>query len=588
MEACRQLGAARASAARDITRHEVDKIATRFYRNLIFALTVCCVGLARAQPDQDATTRQLFQQERWDELVKLGSSVSSATRSAEFDYEYGVALAHLERWEQAHSVLRAASRRAPRDKRFPIELAGVAFKQRNNSRAISYLRHALRLDPEDAYVKEFLATVYFLHGNLEAAVKYWSALDKPWIAQTRIEPALRVRPGLLDHAFAFAPESFLSLEELRATEARLRQLEIFPSYRFDLLARPDGKFDAIFRAQELNGFGNTKTEAVLRLLRGLPFQEVDSGYFNLGRSAVNLTFKIRWDPDKRGASAAISGPLAHDPRWRFRVSAGLRDENWDIVPSFTGPAPVLAALNLRREEFSAEISRLIGSRWQWSVGAELSHRNYRNVFAGTALTPQLLAQGAQLKQTTRLGYELWRSPEHRINVSSEVGFQAGRLWSQSAAAFERVQASVAAHSFPKSHGDDFETLWRIRTGKTFGQIPFDELLMLGLERDNDLWLRAHVGTRDSRKGSAPLGRDYFLSNWETDKNIYSNGFFGVKLGPFVDTGKISDSSPVLGARNWLWDIGVQIKLRVLGVGVTVSYGKDLRTGHNAFYATLTR
>jgi hypothetical protein len=62
----------------------------------------------------------------------------------------------------------------------------------------------------------------------------------------------------------------------------------------------------------------------------------------------------------------------------------------------------------------------------------------------------------------------------------------------------------------------------------------------------------------------------------------------VKLGPFVDTGKISDSSPVLGARNWLWDIGVQTKLRVLGVGVTVSYGKDLRTGHNAFYATLTR
>jgi hypothetical protein len=186
-----------------------------------------------------------------------------------------------------------------------------------------------------------------------------------------------------------------------------------------------------------------------------------------------------------------------------------------------------------------------------------------------------------------LGYELWRSPERRINLSSEVSFQAGRLWSKSAENFERAQASLETHWFPKSSGDDFETLWRIRTGKTFGQIPFDELLMVGLERDNNLWLRAHIGTRDGRKGSAPLGRDYFLSNWETDKNIYSNGFFSVKLGPFVDVGKIGDSSAALGAKEWLWDIGVQTKLRVLGFGVTVSYGKDLRRGNNAFYATLS-
>ena len=29
-------------------------------------------------------------------------------------------------------------------------------------------------------------------------------------------------------------------------------------------------------------------------------------------------------------------------------------------------------------------------------------------------------------------------------------------------------------------------------GKTSGQIPFDELFILGLERDNDLWLRGLV------------------------------------------------------------------------------------------------
>ena len=72
---------------------------------------------------------------------------------------------------------------------------------------------------------------------------------------------------------------------------------------------------------------------------------------------------------------------------------------------------------------------------------------------------------------------------------------------------------------------------KVRAGWTFGQSPFDELFMLGVERDNDLWLRAHVGTRDGRKGNAPMGRSYFLSNWEIDKNVFSGSFIDLKLGP---------------------------------------------------------
>jgi len=112
--------------------------------------------------------------------------------------------------------------------------------------------------------------------------------------------------------------------------------------------------------------------------------------------------------------------------------------------------------------------------------------------------------------------------------------------------------------------------------------------MLGLEQDNDLWLRAHIGTRDGRKGSAPLGGTYALSNWEIDKNVYKNGILNLKLGLFLDTGKISDSSPGLGSRQWLWDTGLQAKVRALGVGIIVSYGKDLRSGNNALYATVGR
>src|SRR5258707_10764057 len=110
----------------------------------------------------------------------------------------------------------------------------------------------MRLDPKDTYANEFIATIYFLEGNLEAALKYWNRTGKPEIVEVRSEPALRVRPALLDHAFAFAPASTLTLDEMLTSEARVRRLEIFPSYKIELAARPDGKFDTIFRAQERN------------------------------------------------------------------------------------------------------------------------------------------------------------------------------------------------------------------------------------------------------------------------------------------------------------------------------------------------
>src|SRR5215813_2850854 len=121
------------------------------------------VGSAQeAKPDLVA---QLFQQEQWEEVVRLAQS--TADHSPELEYEYGVSLAHLERWDESRHALLSGARLAPGDKRFAIELAGVAFKQKNYSEAIAYLHHALRLDPKDAYANDFLATLYYLQGNLD-------------------------------------------------------------------------------------------------------------------------------------------------------------------------------------------------------------------------------------------------------------------------------------------------------------------------------------------------------------------------------------------------------------------------------------
>jgi tetratricopeptide (TPR) repeat protein len=554
---------------------------------VVLAFLLFCANFAAAQTSNEfvvSHVAQLSNQQRWQEIVTLVEAVPHP--SAELKFYYGTALAQLGRWDDAQRAFAAGARLQPRDKRFPLEQAGVAFKKKQYPLAVHFLRRALRLDPSDSYGNDFLGTLYFILGNIEAALKYWNRADKPQIAEVRSQPVPQVKAALLDRALAFAPASVLRLPDWLTTDVRVRELEIFPRYQFDLQARSDGKFDVLFRNRERDGWGQGKLEKLFLLLRGLPFQSVTPEFYNLRDQAINVVSMYRWDAQKRRITAQLSSPFHANPKYRYRLIADLRGENWDIRKSFQGPAPLLGSFNLRREAIAADFAAMESGRWRWWAGAELSHRDFRSVIPGTALTPSLLAKGYQLKQITQVDVSLWRAPERRLTLDGGASSQAGRLWSQPSQSFEKLQGSLRFHWLPQPQGDDYEIQQQIRAGKTFGDVPFDELFILGLERDNDLEMRAHIGTRDGRKGSAPLGRNYFLSNSEADKNVYRNGIFTVKLGPFLDTGKITDASNALGSQKWLWDLGAQAKVRIFGVGVDFSYGKDLHSGNNAFYVSM--
>jgi tetratricopeptide (TPR) repeat protein len=561
--------------------------------SLKMVIVLSCASLTchaqTSPPEADlARIKQLYTEQRWPEIVSAIAQIPAP--DAELEYYDGIALAQLGRLDEGRKSLLAGRRLLPTDKRFPIELAGVAFKQKHYPAAAAWLRRGLRIDPNDSYANDFLGTIYFLEGNLEAALKYWNRVAKPELENVEPDQEFRIKPALLDRAFTFSPGSQLQLSDLWTSEARIQGLEVFSNHNFQLSARDDGKFDLTLNAQEKNGWGENKWQSVLSTFRGVFYQTAYPDYFNLNGSATNITSLVRWDAQKRRLLAAVSGPLRQNPKWRYRVALDLRSENWDIRDSFEGPSPLLGALRLRRESVSADIASFNSGRWAWSTGFELSDRGYDNVFSGSVLTPGLLLDGLQLKALAQVHHELWSVPERRFTTSAALSGQLGRIWSSASSheVFAKTQGSFEAHWLPQSHRDDFETRERIGAGEISGQVSFDELYILGMERDNDLWLRAHIGTRDGRKGSAPLGRRYFLSNTEMDKKIYDNGLFSVKVGPFLDNGKITDSTPGLGARKWLWDTGAEAKLHVLGVGVRVIYGKDLRSGNNAFYVTAER
>ena len=568
----------------------------------VFALLLLCTAssFAQAFPDSADVARavegsangisknvtsayleQLAEEKRWTEIVRLAES--TRTYSADLQYYYGLALAQLKNFDHAQQVFLAGHNSYPRDKRFPTELAGLEFRQKNYTQAARWVHRALRIDPHDTYSNDFLATVYFLEGNLDAALKYWNRIDKPHIAEIRYEPQPTLDPILLDHAFAFAPESTLRLDELWTTEIRLRALGIFPSTTIELTPRADGQFDPRFRSVERNGFGDGKLQTTLSFFRGVFQQTVYPEYRNANSSAINLTSLYRWDAQRRRIFASLSAPLRHDTKWRYNINLDLRNENWDIRSSPDDAASIVGSFNLRKAGVSAGISSLPNWRWRWTTGVELTHRDFRSVVAGPALTASTIPDGTQLAHFAQLNYELLRVPEYRLTISSDLQSHTGRVLSGSENLYSKLQAHTALRWLPQTRGDDYETITRLTIARGVGDVPFDEMFPLGLDPDSDLVLRAHSVTRDGRKGNSPLGASYFLSNSEFSKIAYSNGLFSIKVGPIVDIAKIMNSTYIYQDNKWLYDAGLQLRLSALGVGFTFSYGKDLRSGNNLFY-----
>jgi len=307
-----------------------------------------------------AKIKDLYSQQRWDEIVRTVPAVSAT--NADLDFYYGSALAQFGRFDDAYRALLTGHRIAPNDKRFPIELAGVSFKQKRNKAATAWLRRALHIDPTENYANDFLGTVYFLDGNLEAALKYWNKIDKPFIENLQPDHSLRIRPALLDHALAFSPASKLRLADFETSLVRLDGLQVFPNPRIQLAARTEGKFDAILNLRERNGFGDNLWQALLSAFSGIAYQTVYPAYDNIAGSAINITSLARWDAQKRRLAASLSGPLHNNPKWRYQFGVDLRNETWDIRSSFAGDAPVLGSLNLRREIASATITSFDSGR----------------------------------------------------------------------------------------------------------------------------------------------------------------------------------------------------------------------------------
>src|SRR4029077_20263736 len=182
---------------------QLDIVGGAASRRLIFLLAFLFVHAAPTLPqaappatDRKSQITKLYDAGRWNEVI--AAVPESSNENPDLELYRGLALAHLQRWPEAAKTFEAGLANHPRDARFLTELAGIAYREKQFSRAKRELRRALAIEPRDAYANDFLASIYYLEGNLEAALKYWNRTGKPKLADLIFNPQPRLSPLILD------------------------------------------------------------------------------------------------------------------------------------------------------------------------------------------------------------------------------------------------------------------------------------------------------------------------------------------------------------------------------------------------------
>lgn len=546
------------------------------------------VGQTRTPAAEHAQqVQRMFDAGKWQDVVR--AVPESPHEPADLELDRGLALARLQRWREARAALEAGHAGHPRDARFLVELAGIAYVEKDNSTAKKELRQALALDSNDAYANNLLASIYFLESNLEAALKYWNRAGKPVLSDLIYDPTPRLDPLILDRAFKFSPGSVWKRDHFLKTQAELNMLDLFPHTFYDLQAQPQGTFKLVWHDTQRSSWNSGALESIVPMVRGLPYQTVYPEFSNLNDKGLNWFSMYRWDKEKRRIRSEISTPIQENPNYRFRMYLDDRNENWNVSNTLLPRTPSPAGFNMRKIAVGGAITSIASWRWRWNLGGEYSYRDFRSLRGIPAQAETFFTNGSEIAVRSTVQRSLIRFPERRLFLDGSATGEAGKFTASPLGRFGRIAGSLTASWLPKAQGEDYGMKTRLRAGRTFGQVPFDELSMLGFDRDNDLWMRGHNDLLHGQRGNAPMGRSYILSNSDIAKVVYHGPFVQVKAGPFVDTGDIADASPYFGSTKWLTDTGLQVTVRLLGsFEFVMGYGKDLRSGNNTFYSTVSR
>lgn len=486
----------------------------------------------------------------------------------------------------AKSVLETGAAAYPRDPRFAVELAGIAFLEKRREDAKKLLRRARRLGSHDPYVPEFLGVLYLLDGNVEAALASFNPIGKPILAMdanaTGYEGILK--PELASDATRFPAGRMLTLNDALRARRVAALLDVCGSDRLSLESVADDRFHAVFRCAERPSFGSGRIASLFMLARGAAYETTHLHLPNLNKDGWSWNSMLRWDARKKRIWSQTAMPYAGRAGWRLAFDGDAREEQWQMLSS--GTRTVEEAFVYRRQEAGISIAAIVSPRSTWENRLSLARRTFaRSQMYGMSYGARTLdlTDSSSVRYGHGLNVEIFRNPFRRVraNVDARASFE--RYFAQRSSVY-RGETSIALDWQPRAQGDDGRVTARIATGAQHGATPLPEAFTMGLERDGGIPLRGHIGTSGGRKGSALYGDRYFAAGAEIRKNLLRFGIVSFSLIPFVDAGWIRGAERRYDARRMQFDTGVELVAATPGgTEIRLSYAWDLRNQRRSFY-----
>lgn len=542
---------------------------------VLLSLLFSPAGLASGTDELLSRGRTELEAERYQQAESLFRQVLLQEASnSEASFLLGMALAKQERWADAERELERAVRLRPGYAAAHAELAGVYFKQDRRDEARASLGRALKLDPKNSYARSFLAILSYLQDRRLEAMHHWNLLGEPQIAQIEVAAFEDAAPILVESLFRFNEGEVLDRRQLLQAYWVQSRFRLGPRFGWQLDPQSGGRWDLrVDLPPSSDSFSNKTGFLIENSSRAVFNREIGLGLRD-GRGR-RLAGGVRWDaPRKRGGATAWF-PFFSSSSDLLRLGFDFRDEEWSHTASGT-------EYDYRTEMVFGGYEWLMSERRSLAFHGGYQRQEFRFGEEEAALpqSPHLLAMGLEWNQ-------LW---------GLDAGENARLSWMARFDAFSPLAGGGdPSHRMMSGLGIDW-TLARktesrlrlsIQGGVSGRDLPLDHYFLFGIGPDTRLPLKAHPELRDSRKGNSPMGRDFVLLGAELGRRLWRWGLLEVGGFVFSDTAFVSGRPFLTGEREWFQDVGVGLRLRVLGQEIlNVFLGLDARSRNFHHWAGL--
>lgn len=541
-------------------------IFVRVSLSVLLSLLLAPAGLASGTEELLSRGRTELEAERYQAAESLFRQVLRHEASnSEASFLLGMALAKQERWPDAERELERAVRLRPGYAAAHAELAGVYFKQDRRDKARASLGTALELDPRNSYARSFLAILSYLQDRRLEALHHWNLLGEPQIAQIEVAASEDAAPKLVESLFRFNEGEVLDSSQLLQAYWVQSRFRLGPRFGWQLDPQPGERWNLRVDLPPGNDSFSNKTGFLIENSSRAVFnREIGLGLRD--RRGRRLAGGVRWDaPRKRGGASAWF-PFLSSSSDLLRLGFDLRDEEWSHTDSGT-------EYGYRTEKVFGAYEWLLSERRSLAVHGGYQRQEFRFGGEGAALpqSPNLLAAGLEWNQ-------LW---------GLDAGENARLSWMARFDTFSPFTGGgESSHRMTSGLGIDWmlarksETRLRfsLQGGISGRDLPLDHYFLFGIGPDARLSLKAHPELRDGRRGNSPMGRDFVLLGAELGRRLWRWGVLEVVGFVFSDTAFISGRPFLPGEGEWFQDVGVGLRLRVLGQEVlNVFLGLDTRS-----------